>query len=1248
MSLPVNGSFVTPGQQVAYASLYVPPPTGPTCGSGGFCLPNNLEGQAITVIDGSAYFAFVDNNTVTIVPTGVGVQEAFWTDPFGRDVLDVAADVVYGSTLYVTDGDYIFALNPTTAANSAIFISGSNGFSYCYELAVDRSGLLYIVDVNDAITVLNSQGQLQLSITGYFQDIAAVAAGVNEGVFYVADYASHGMPQVTIGSLGGGGWYAEAVLDTDTLAQGARRECCFAAYYASLVLQALAVDADGNLYVYLYVDCPYEEELLGVIQYYFVVLSPTGELISQNDLNFEPHPVFALDGEGQLWGNTGTQLVVQAPYVAILDAPGGLAMDASGNTYIADYDNSRIMYLNAAGVLQGIYFDSFYFPSGVALDSQGNLYVADTYNARIVVLSADGTVQNVFDDGFAAVHGVAMDASGNIYVVDESNNRIVVLSSSDSAVNAYVYSSDYYPLAVAVDPSNNLYIAAAQGSTYVVDHILSSGGLIREFDDSFEDPMGLAVDIRGNLYVADTDNARIDVYNSFGEQITTLTDGLLQPAGVVVNASGYIFVVDQALSKFIQLPPAVGLLAGPFRVAIDSAGVVYVADVFNNRIVKQAPNGVLLDVFTAGFSYPYGVAVDREDNIYVADLSNDRVVILSASGAVLRNITGFLEPTDVAVDAAGNIYVCEFGNNRILKLYADDENTVYFTHNLTQPVGVALDSTGNMYVADTGNSRIVVLHADGTLSYVLSDGFDGPFGVTVDSTGAVYVADSDNNRIVVLSKSSVVVATLTDGFNQPTGVAVNSQGTIYVADYGNNRVVELSAEITPQSSSSSSSSSNSSTAVRHSSSSSSTAAVRHSSSSTSTTAAIRHSSSSSSSTAAIQHSSSSSSSSSHPLPPPVTASLCLLLYSLPGNPDFPWSSAVQLTLQYTNATVVTSSGSAVQVIGGTGTRTYTNKFGHSTTVNVTVLSADSSSAGTSNNLLYLNSALPFDASGITLRLSVNVTLPGYGPLASFGQLRYYLQTAVLVNTTNTTATYITEDASSRIDPTGSAFLSSVPGFHNITLGGGNANIGAVKYATCQAPITFANGQRAPINPSFANGGKTIQYNYFVSDGATYSITTNLTLTTDGAVANAVDALGNQYQNIIGVTGTRVYRYLPTNQIVSSTVSGLSSYYATADQRFYPFALLGSGAGIYTINTAPFVDYDGIEFNISPAAPAAGLPPGQGTQYTATSVYTESRELSPVLVDGYLYPSSGLQVSGVGTGVPLQSLQQQQYARLTSS
>ena len=382
---------------------------------------------------------------------------------------------------------------------------------------------------------------------------------------------------------------------------------------------------------------------------------------------------------------------------------------------------------------------------------------------------------------------------------------------------------------------------------------------------------------------------------------------------------------------------------------------------------------------------------------------------------------------------------------------------------------------------------------------------------------------------------------------------------------------------------------------------------------------------------------------------PTSAWLCLLFYSLSGTPDYPWSAAVQLTVHYLPNPLVTANGTAVQLVSATGTRTYTNKFGQPTTVDLSLLATGA--AGNNDNLLYLVGSLPFSSGGIAFALgtSQTVTLPGNAPTVQQTQLSYFQETVSLASPTAATIVrqYIAESGSTRIDPSGSAFLSSIPGFTNVTIGGANANIGAVQYGKCSAPITFSNGLRTPIIAGTFNGAQHVQFNYFISDGFTYSITCNLTLTMANAVAANIDALGNQYQQVVGVTGTRVYTYLPTNAAIVSAVSTVSNgANGFADQRFYPFALLGSAAAVYTVNTAPFLDYDGIEFNISPGTPAAGEPPSTGTIYTATNVHMEGRELSPVLVDGYFYPSSSFTSSGP-TGAPLLALQQQSYDPLSS-
>jgi hypothetical protein len=184
-------------------------------------------------------------------------------------------------------------------------------------------------------------------------------------------------------------------------------------------------------------------------------------------------------------------------------------------------------------------------------------------------------------------------------------------------------------------------------------------------------------------------------------------------------------------------------------------------------------------------------------------------------------------------------------------------------------------------------------------------------------------------------------------------------------------------------------------------------------------------------------------------------------------------------------------------------------------------------------------------------------------------------------------------------------------------------------------ITFTNGLRPPTQPSSSNGAVHVGYNYSVSDGVSYIVSGSLVLTMSSAFANLVDQLGNQYQQVVGVTGTRNYTYLPTGQTVISVVSGLSeAAYNYADQRFYPYSLLASAPGVYTMQSTPFFDYDGVEFYISPSAPENGLAPGVGFQYNATSLYFTAPEPQAVLTEGFY------------TNLPLIQYQQQFYTLLS--
>ena len=173
-----------------------------------------------------------------------------------------------------------------------------------------------------------------------------------------------------------------------------------------------------------------------------------------------------------------------------------------------------------------------------------------------------------------------------------------------------------------------------------------------------------------------------------------------------------------------------------------------------------------------------------------------------------------------------------------------------------------------------------------------------------------------------------------------------------------------------------------------------------------------------------------------------SADLCLLIYSLPGTVDYPWSLATAVHFVYASAPVTTVSGTAIALLNGTGTRTFTNRFGVSYTNPLTVSNG--------SNLLYLNSPVPVDSQGITLQLPSPIQQPGRGPTNLSTSITVYNSSGV-----------VAENGSSRTDSRGVAFWASVPGFYNVTIGASNINALAAVYSSCSAPITFTNGLRPP-------------------------------------------------------------------------------------------------------------------------------------------------------------------------------------------
>ncbi len=296
--------------------------------------------------------------------------------------------------------------------------------------------------------------------------------------------------------------------------------------------------------------------------------------------------------------------------------PFGVAVDKDGNVFVADAGTSnRIRKIDARGGVSTVaggaegFGDgangaaSFDTPSGLALDASGNLYVADTSNNRIRRVSPEGVVTTVAGDGAASIRdgdasqaefnapvGVAVDEHGNVFVADTYNDRIRLIA-SDGQVRTL----------------------AGGGSPSFAD----GGGT----DARFDTPSGIAVAHGGDLLVADTGNDRIRrVSRSVASQgfvVTTLDlrapDGsgveLHSPVGITATHDNFLYVTEQSRGRVWQIAPdmTARVIAGagsgfadgdghtearfnqPAGIAVDRAGALYVADGANYIVRKIVP-----------------------------------------------------------------------------------------------------------------------------------------------------------------------------------------------------------------------------------------------------------------------------------------------------------------------------------------------------------------------------------------------------------------------------------------------------------------------------------------------------------------------------------------------------------------------------------------------------------------------------------------------------------------------------------
>lgn len=522
---------------------------------------------------------------------------------------------------------------------------------------------------------------------------------------------------------------------------------------------------------------------------------------------YNQHRVFKVDAGGTLTAFAGTGIsgyagdgVPGGAAQALLKGPVGLAADASGNVYVADYDACVIRRVDAtntittiAGVSGSCNYNGdgapattfhLYNPWGIALDSAGNLLIADYDNCRvrslalasgaIGTIAGTGTCTSTGDGGSATLatlnhpSGVAADNSGNVYIADTLGYRIREVTAADGNIRTIAgtgtngFSGDGGPATAAkIGQVYGALMVDSAGATVTFGE--SNNERIRQFATG--GIIGTVAGKGSGGFCGDGGPAMQACFN--------------QPQGLAAGAGGAIYLCDRYNNRVRSFMPGgnIGTAAGNGK------------DTIPTPVSGIPPRGVVLND-------PWGIWQDPSGNVYVSDTTNCMVRVWVRASNVVNIFAG----TGVCGAAAG-------------------DGGPATSAQMNQTYGIAGDTAGNVYIADTLNHVIRKVDPAGTITTFAGQpglpGFSGdggapasaklrnPYGVYVDAQNNVYISDTNNHAIRKVAGGVITTVAgiggsagsvgdgtpaVTSKLNAPNGVSKDAAGNLYIADTNNCRI----------------------------------------------------------------------------------------------------------------------------------------------------------------------------------------------------------------------------------------------------------------------------------------------------------------------------------------------------------------------------------------------------------------------------------------------------------------------------
>jgi len=535
--------------------------------------------------------------------------------------------------------------------------------------------------------------------------------------------------------------------------------------------------------------------------------------------------------------NVSRLIMVSAIAVVIVLAVRVADLQALSGDTVADRELGQFdMFHNGANTVDA---DVFNQPNQIALDrsvTPNRLYVADSQNSRVLGYHSVAALitgspadlvigqRDLYSSGcnnpvlsqasLCNASGVAVDTAGNLFVADNNNNRVLEFPNPFTTMKNTGMTAGFPASLVLGQGANfrsNPCNLGGSGPT--------SGNLCN--------PLAVALDSHGNLFVADYNNNRVLEYSA-----------PLSSSSVAARVFGQLgnFKTGTANNGGVTATS----LNGPKGIAVDLiSNSLYVADNGNSRVLK----------FSAPLSSQTASLVFGQGGVFNQNSCN-------LGGTITANTLcgNFFTSLGVTVDASENVYIADYGNNRVLEfippIAANPKANAVFGQSdlmsnacnlpgpssaktMCSPISVGVDSAKNLWVSDLGNNRVVGItfpfSAPPTSAAVVLGqpdaahdapnsvdpyGLWNPAGIAIDSSNHLFVADYNNSRVLGYSNATLFAnnapASLvigqpdlySSGCNQtngpegantlcnPQGVAVDKSGNLYVADYNNSRVLE--------------------------------------------------------------------------------------------------------------------------------------------------------------------------------------------------------------------------------------------------------------------------------------------------------------------------------------------------------------------------------------------------------------------------------------------------------------------------